>query len=78
MMKKLLVILLMSLCMFVPSVYAQKQVPSRQVDSLKWRMFEGEFYNKEYNIKISLNLYDTVLVVRHYEFLGKMNGLLRH
>ena len=76
MMKKLLVILLMSLCTFVPSVYAQKQVPSRQVDSLKWRMFEGEFYNKEYNIKISLNLYDTVLVVRHYEFLGKMNGYM--
>ncbi len=50
---------------------------ARSADSLQWRMFEGEFYNKEYNISLSLNLYDTVLVARNYEFLGKMNGYMR-
>jgi len=74
-MKKTLAIIFMLLCMLVPS-HAQKPVQHQLADSLEWRMFEGNFYNKAYNINISLNLYDTILVVRHYEFLGKMNGYM--
>ena len=40
----------------------------------KTRPFEGTFYNREYDVTIRLNLYDTVIVVPKYEFLGKMNG----
>lgn len=42
--------------------------------SQKIRPFEGTFYNKEYDVTIRLNLYDTVVVVPNYEFLGNMNG----
>lgn len=38
------------------------------------RPYEGIFYNKEWNVSLTINLYDTVLVVPNYKFLGKMNG----
>ena len=40
------------------------------------RPFEGIFYNKENNVTVTLNLYDTVLVTPGYEFLGKVPGFI--
>ena len=40
------------------------------------RPFEGEFCNVESGVLLSINLYDTVMVVPRYEFLGPVNGYL--
>ena len=38
--------------------------------------FKGTFYNKENDITIALDLYDTTLVAPNYSFLGKLNGYI--
>ena len=55
---------------------AQEVDGNKVQDTSCVRIFEGRFFNKENNITIALNLYDTVLVVSNYEFLGKMNGYM--
>lgn len=56
-------LLILTLFFLFFSAFAQKK-----------RVYEGTFYNKEYDVELVLNLYDTCLVVPNYEFLGKMNG----
>lgn len=41
------------------------------------RKLEGQFLNKENNIVIQINLYDTIILTPNYEFLGEMNGFMR-
>lgn len=38
--------------------------------------FKGVFRNEENDVALHLNLYDTVLVVPRFDFLGKMNGYM--
>ncbi len=38
--------------------------------------FKGVFRNEENDIALHINLYDTVLVVPRFDFLGKMNGYM--
>lgn len=38
--------------------------------------FKGTFYNKENNITIAIDLYDTTIVSPSYAFLGKLNGYM--
>ncbi len=40
------------------------------------RPFKGSFYNKENDIKLELDLYDTTIVAPSYSFLGAMNGYM--
>lgn len=40
------------------------------------RAFKGNFYNKENDIRLSIDLYDTTIVAPAYAFLGKMNGYM--
>ena len=40
------------------------------------RKFEGDFWSRDNHVTLHLNLYDTVLVVPRFEFLGKMNGYM--
>lgn len=40
------------------------------------RPFKGNFYNKENDIRLSIDLYDTTIVAPAYAFLGKMNGYM--
>ena len=63
-MKKNTFLLLMSLLLAL-STFARREP------------FQGAFYNKECRIRMELNLYDTLLVVPDYEFLGKTNGYIR-
>lgn len=44
--------------------------------SSEGRPFVGEFCNVESGVLLSINLYDTVMVVPRYEFLGPVNGYL--
>ncbi len=73
-MKKILLLLFLS--MFSMPVIGQNVEQPVPKDSVEWRMFAGDFYNNEYNLNMSINLYDTVIVVRRFEFLGKMNGYM--
>ena len=38
--------------------------------------FKGTFFNKENNIRLEIDLYDTTVVVPAYSFLGAMNGYM--
>ena len=39
-------------------------------------VFKGTFYNKENDITIAIDLYDTTIVSPNYSFLGKLNGYM--
>lgn len=57
--------LLMCLAAFNLTVAAQIQRP-----------FKGNFYNRENDIRLCIDLYDTTVVAPAYAFLGKMNGYM--
>lgn len=38
--------------------------------------WKGVFYNKEQDLRIQIDLYDTTVVATNYPFLGKLNGYL--
>lgn len=40
------------------------------------RPFKGSFFNKENNIRLEIDLYDTTVVAPAYSFLGAMNGYM--